>query len=66
MTWEGYVTSEKMRNPYIFAAEPEYMRLAGRPRRRWEDDIKMFQKCDEKVRTICICFRIGTRGSGLA
>jgi hypothetical protein len=43
MRWAGHVarTSENM-NPYmIFVGKPEGRRPLGRPRRRWEDNIKV-------------------------
>ena len=38
----------------------------GRPRRRWEDNIKMYlQEADVRVWTELICLRIGTGGGHL-
>jgi hypothetical protein len=34
----------------------------GRPRRRWEDNIKIFKKWDGRVWTVLIWLRIGTGG----
>jgi hypothetical protein len=42
MSWAGHV--ERMgavRGAYILVGRPEGRRLLGRPRRRWEDNIKM-------------------------
>jgi hypothetical protein len=43
MRWEEHVARMgKMRNMYkMLVGEPEGKRVLGRPRRRWEDDIKM-------------------------
>jgi hypothetical protein len=43
MRWAGNVAHmEKNRNAYrIFVGKPEGRRPLGRPRRRWEDNIKM-------------------------
>jgi hypothetical protein len=49
MNWTGHVTHMgKMRNVYkILVGKPERNRPFGRPRRRWEDNIKMdFTKID--------------------
>jgi hypothetical protein len=43
MRWAGHVTlmGEKMNAYRIFVGKPEGKRPLGRPRRRWEDNIKM-------------------------
>jgi hypothetical protein len=43
MRWVGHVAyMEKMRNAYkILVGKPEQKRTFGRPRHRWEDNIKM-------------------------
>jgi hypothetical protein len=43
MRWAGHVMQmREMRNVYnIFVGKPEGKRLLGRPRRRWEDNIRM-------------------------
>jgi hypothetical protein len=43
MRWEGHVARMgEVRGAYnILAVKPEGMRPLGRPRRRWEDNIKM-------------------------
>jgi hypothetical protein len=43
MRWEGYVASMgERRGVYrVLAGKPEGKRPLGRPRRRWEDNIKM-------------------------
>jgi hypothetical protein len=42
MRWTGYVTHTERRNAYIILVrKPEGKRLLGRPRRAWEDNIKI-------------------------
>jgi hypothetical protein len=43
MRWAGHVASRRERTrPYsIFVGRPKGKRPLGRPRRRWEDNIKM-------------------------
>ena len=43
LRWAGHVTCmEQFRNAYsILVGKPESKRPLGRPRRRWEDNIKM-------------------------
>jgi hypothetical protein len=43
MRWEGHIARMvKMRNSYkILVGKPEGKRPLGRPKRRWEDNIKM-------------------------
>jgi len=43
MRWSGHVTlMGKVRNVYkIFVAKPERKRRRGKPRHRWENNIKM-------------------------
>jgi hypothetical protein len=46
MRWAGHVAPmEEMRNTYeILVGKPEVKRPLGRPRRIWEDNIKMYLK----------------------
>jgi len=46
--------------------KPEGKRTLGRPRRRWEDNIKMFRKWDVRVWTRSGWHRIGERWWALA
>jgi hypothetical protein len=49
----------------VLVGRPEGKRLLGRPRHRWEDNIKwMFKKWDEEAWTTLIWFRIGTGACG--
>jgi hypothetical protein len=42
MRWAGHVARMgEVRGPYILVGRPEGRRPLGRPRRRWEDNIKM-------------------------
>jgi hypothetical protein len=42
MRWAGLVALMEMRGVYrVFVEKPEGQRPMGRPRRRWEDNIKM-------------------------
>jgi hypothetical protein len=42
MRWEGYVARMKMTDEYkILVGKPEGKRPLGRPRRRWEDNMRM-------------------------
>jgi hypothetical protein len=42
MRWVEHVTRARKRSAYkIFVGKPEGKRPLGRPKRRWEDDIKM-------------------------
>jgi hypothetical protein len=42
MRWAGHVTRMgEVRGTYILVGRPEGRRPLGRPRRRWEDNIKM-------------------------
>jgi hypothetical protein len=51
----------EMRNAYkILVGIPEWNRLLGRPKRRWEDNIRMNQ--GKKVWNGCIWNRIRTSG----
>ena len=43
-------------------AKPEGKKPLGRPRRRWEDNIKMFGKWDVGAWTGSMWLRIGTDG----
>jgi hypothetical protein len=50
----------------VLVGKPEGMRPLGRPRRRWEDNIKMdFRKLEEVVRTGWSWLKIGTGGGHL-
>jgi hypothetical protein len=50
----------------VLVGKPEGKRSLGRPRRRWEDDIKMdLQEVAVGVWTGLICVRIGTGGGHL-
>jgi hypothetical protein len=57
-------TNGEKRNAYrILMGKPEGMRPLGRPRRRWEDNIKMdLGRYDGVVWTGLIWLRIGTSG----
>jgi hypothetical protein len=46
----------------ILAGKPEGKRELGRPRRRWEDNIRMDLREDGVVWTGLICLKIGTSG----
>ena len=42
MRWAGHVARMERRGLYrVLVGKPEGKRLLGRPRRRWEDNIKM-------------------------
>jgi hypothetical protein len=42
MRWAGHVARMEKRNAYrVFVGKPDGRRPLGRPRRRWEDNIKM-------------------------
>jgi hypothetical protein len=63
--WAGHVAYiGGNRNAYrVLMGKPEGKRQLGRPRRRWEDNIKMDLKLqDEVVWTGLIWLRIGTIG----
>jgi hypothetical protein len=67
MRWAGYVArmGEK-RNAYrILVETPEGKKPLGRPRRRWEDNIRMDIRYDGVVWTGLIWLRIGTSGGPL-
>ena len=50
----------------VLVGNPEGKRSLGRPRRRWEDNIKMvLQKVGWRARTGLIWLRIGTGGGRL-
>jgi hypothetical protein len=52
----------KMRNAYKILVRKTVGKRLGRPRRRWEDNIRMdLREQGEKVWIGCIWFRIGTR-----
>jgi hypothetical protein len=69
MRWTGHVARMgKKRNAYkILAGKPEGKRPLGRPRRRWEDNIRMDlrERYDGVVWTRSIWLRIGTSGGPL-
>ena len=50
----------------VLVGKPEGKRPLGRPRRRWEDNIKMdLREWEGVVGTGWSCFRIGTGGGHL-
>jgi hypothetical protein len=50
----------------VLVGKPEGKRPLGKPRRRWEDNIKwMFKKLEKVVGTGWSWFRIGTGGGHL-
>ena len=49
----------------VLAGKPEGKRPLGRPRRRWEDNIKMDIEVEGVVGTGWSCFRIGKDGGRL-
>jgi hypothetical protein len=68
--WTGHVAcTRETRNAYrIFVGKPERKRPLRRPRRRWEDNIKMNLReigWDGMVWTGLIWLRIGTNGGAL-
>ena len=54
LRWAGYVARmEQSRNAYrVLVGEPEGKRSLGRPRRRWEDNIKMDSRVVIVIREI--------------
>jgi len=63
MRWAGHVAHmEQRRGVYrVLVGKPEGKRPLGRPRRRWEDNIKwIFRKWDVGVWTGSSWLRIGT------
>jgi hypothetical protein len=66
MPWAGHVARMgERRNVYkISVGKPEGKRPLGKPRRRWEDSIKMDfrERSDGEVWTGLIWLRIGTSG----
>jgi hypothetical protein len=65
MRWAGHVARrEEDRDAHrVLVRKPEGKRPLGRPRRRWEDNIKMdLQKVDGVVETGWSWLRIGTGG----
>jgi hypothetical protein len=62
MSWAEHVARMvAKRNAYrILMRKPEWERTLGRPRRRWENNIKIDFREIECVRTGFIWFRIGT------
>jgi len=46
MSWAGHVarTRERRSVPRVLMGKPEGKRPLGRPRRRWEDDIKVVRQ----------------------
>jgi len=68
MTWAGHVARMgERRGVYrVLVGKPEGKRLLGRPRRRWEDNIKMdFWKWDVGAWTGSRWHLIGTGGGHL-
>jgi hypothetical protein len=49
----------------ILVGKPEGKRALGRPRRKWEDNIRMDVRSDGVVWTGLIWLRIGTSGGAL-
>jgi hypothetical protein len=49
MRWAGHVAHiGEIRNSYkILVVKPDGRRLLGRPRRRWEDNMKIYDRCSE-------------------
>jgi hypothetical protein len=64
MRWVGHVARfGEMRNSYkILVGQPEGKRSYGRPRCRWEDNIRMGVCESVKVWIGCIWLRISTSG----
>jgi len=63
MRWAGYVArmGERRGVNRILVGKPEGKRPLGRPRRRWEDNIKIdLQEVDVRVWTRPSWLRIGT------
>ena len=68
MRWAGHVASMgERRGAYrVLVGKPEGKRPLGRPRHRWEDNIKVdLQKWDVGVWTGSSWLRIGTGGGHL-
>ena len=68
MKWMGHVARmEEWRGVHkVLVGKPEGKRALGRPRRRWEDNIKMdLQEVEGVVGTGWSCLRIGTGGGRL-
>jgi len=66
--WAGYVVhmGQKKSIYRVLVGKPERKRPLGRPRRRWEDSIKMdLQEVDVGAWTGSSWLRIGTRGGHL-
>jgi hypothetical protein len=65
LIWEGNVAHmRESRSAYrVLVGQPERRRQLGRPRRRWEDNIKMHLKyMESEAWTGSIWIRIGTGG----
>jgi hypothetical protein len=69
MRWAGHVAcmQEKRTSYKTLVGKPEGNRPLGRPRRRWEDNIKtdLRERQDGVVWTGMIRLRLGTGGGGL-
>jgi hypothetical protein len=68
MRWAGHVTSmgEDRGVHRVLVGKPEGKRSLGRPRRRWEDNIKMdLQEVGGGRGTVLSWLRIGTGGGNL-
>jgi hypothetical protein len=66
MRWAGYIAGMgNVRNAYkILVGKPEGNKPLGRPRCRWDDNIRidLRRKQGVKLLTGCIWFTIGTSG----
>ena len=68
MRWSGHVASMgERRGVYrVWVGKPDGKRTLGRPRRRWEDNIKMnFEEVGGEAWNGLIWLRIGTVGGHL-
>ena len=68
ISWSGHVArmGEKRGVYRVLVGKPEGKRPRGRPRRKWEDNIKMdLRKWDVRVWTGSNWFRVGTGGGHL-
>jgi len=68
MTWAGHVARVRKRRGVqrVLVRKPEVKRLLRRPRRRWEDNIKLgLQDVECGAWTVLIWLGIGTGGGHL-